>query len=158
MTLGQYLYECRTTAHRSLPKVAAELFATGKFGQYKTGLSFEKCVSNLEKDRGERNLTKRNLKMFDGRVALWAKAYWTEEAMLHKLLRQELPQTEVAAEGEPKARNCRGHNLFITFSVLKGYGNITEREFERVINFVEKLDFVPTEEIIRAYVSQIAKK
>lgn len=158
MTLGQYLSECRVKACRSLPKTAAELYASGKFGQYKTALSFEKCVSNLEKDRGEKDLTKRNLKMFDGRVSLWVKAYGAEEVILQKLLHQELPAKALVVKDGSRARNCRGHNLFMVFSVLKRYDKITERELERVVNFVEKLDVVPTEEIIRAYTSQIIRE
>lgn len=158
MTLGQYLHECRTKTGKSVPKIAAELFATGKFGLYKNQLSFEKCLQNLEKDKGDSDPAKRNLKMFDGRVALWAKVYGAEEAMLQKLLNQKPQPREEPVNGEPNARTCRGHNLFIVFSVLKQYNDIPEREFERVVNFVEKLDVVPTEEIIRAYVSQIVRK
>ncbi len=158
MTIGEHLKDRRQEAGKTLLSVARELFSTGRFGHYKNLESFMRSISNLERDNGEKDRTKRNLKMFDGRIDLWAKAYGTDKGLLTMLLGQDIEPEETDVNDGIKARTCRGHNLFLVFSVLKEYSKISEREHERVIKFVERLDVVPTEEIIRAYVSQVVKK
>lgn len=158
MTLGEYLRECRTKLKKSEPEVAAELFATGRFDLFKNEQAFIKQISNLEINASGKSLTKRNAKLFNGRLRLWVKAYGADEATLKTLVNQEINLETDALAARPRARNCRRNNLFLVFTVMKGLPDVGQRELEQVMGFVERLDIVPTEEIVRAYALQILKK
>lgn len=157
VTLGEYLKECRIAAKKSQPTIGAELFGSGKFLHYQNEPAFVRILSCLENGTEEKNVKKRNAKLFDGRLALWAQAYEASETKLKELVEKDEVCVPKTSRAEKKTSNSCWSNLFLVFTVLKDFPGAGEDDLRRVMQFVEGLDVALTRELVHMYASNIIK-